>query len=998
MLSDIQRPVSASVVKSIWRSVLEGSKVPSMSLGMNVAWINSWAGSWVFSNLMYHAAEPERTSGTSTWSYDQGEIQVDNQTDKFRIKLADTGNSLPAGTYTVINPDGLKIHIGGYNEPYPDSYTTALQFTYEHAGSGAGSGAHCLHIEGSLTAELGNLAVILPGHLESWNSGSVWNKQFLDFHRGLKLPVLRLMDWTYASQNVEANWGDRSEPGRVTLRTPWANGSCVPYEYMCDLARVLRTDIWVCVPHRATAEYVEQMANLFDEHMPAGQKVWLETGNEVWNDAPPWGDGTGWVMDLYHTKRTAVADFANQRFTLQAHGLTNGEKIHCYSTAENRALFGYIPWQLGTGVGLWVKVIDANSFEVHETSAINSRVAPSAATVNLLFAVEAEPGKTRNLNKHFGELSLRNWNAFDSAMGESRVVRLLSAMAANLDTTSQRLAVPGVVERASAIAIAPYFTGTWFGAAVDCSNGQLTPRFWASESYPVHMAVYPREATPTALEVVGGKGAISKQEMNYVAGNWINDYVAGTPATELENGGQYRVWFAYVDNRGVWAFNVEASPSAEAITVYGYDSHENQAMRHRLDIESLVNGIEQHKAAANSTPVLCYEGGLHFHHNCPPKLREWLLPYMETAIFADTIRRYITEVAAAGSTALCYYGDVLGTTFSIANSFTDTVDARYQAFAARNGYAAVLQQPDFPDIIIESLSSEPETPYSWHTLGSAEFDYEIVEGNQAGSYAAIGGMLTLVDGSGIEWSTPAPVTLKIRASNSNFTRTFSVMFATGNAWYEADSKFAWDSKSSADNSQISPVIGNTLARSAGSGALISNGLWDMSGNVYSSSAAAITGLTATKPILWAAVLDKATHGNNIKYSNVITCSSGNFMAFYVDNGALEDFRASGSVGSVGNSTLRFAPQTPEGPHVFWIFYDPTDGRLYAGYDQVGNGSVAVDYGSSGFGPQLIIGGSSAAAPGSQMKHGSMQIINRTGMTLVSALEVVAKMQAHHGIV
>ena len=103
------------------------------------------------------------------------------------------------------------------------------------------------------------------------------------------------------------------------------------------------------------------------------------------------------------------------------------------------------------------------------------------------------------------------------------------------------------------------------------------------------MAVYPREATPTALEVVGGKGAISKQEMNYVANNWINDYVAGTPATELENGGQYRVWFAYVDNRGVWAFNVEASPSAEAITVYGYDSHENQAMRHRLDIESLVN-------------------------------------------------------------------------------------------------------------------------------------------------------------------------------------------------------------------------------------------------------------------------------------------------------------------------------------------------------------------------------------------------------------------------
>ena len=642
-----------------------------------------------------------------------------------------------------------------------------------------------------------------------------------------------------------------------------------------------------------------------------------------------------------------------------------------------------------------MKSVDADSFEVYGEAALTTKLAITVGTENLMFSTDGEAGKSNSMNASFGETCLRNWNIFDGVMGEARVVRLLAAQVANPDTTVGRLAVPGVAERASAVAVAPYYSGTWFGGSVDCGQGSLTPRFWASNSYSVHMAVYASGATPTPAEIIAGTGAINKQSLAYAAGP--NTYTAGTSVTGLVDGTAYSVHFVYVDSEGAWAFSVGATPSATPSTVYAYDSYENQAIRNRLSMVGEVGGIATHKGIAGDIPVMCYEGGLHFHHARPPQMNTWIYAYQESAIFGDVTQRYLTELASAQSTALCYYGDSLATNFSIANGFHDTEDVRYQAIKARGGRVAALPTPTFQSVAIPSITTEPSYPYSWYDFGDAGYTYEIIEGNGAGNYTVVGSILTLSNGAGINWGAPGLVILKVRASNDHFTRVFTVSFSTGNAWYEADSKFVWDSKSSADNSQISPVIGNTLARSAGSGALISNGLWDMSGNVYNSPEAAITGFTATKPILWAAVLDKAAQGNKSNYKNVITHGAGNFMAFYVDNGALNDFRAYGTVGGAGNPNLRFAPQTPEGPHVFWIFYDPTDGRLYAGYDQVGNGSVAVGYGSAAFNPKVIIGGTSAATPGSQMKHGSMQILNREGMTRADAMAIVAKMQAYHGI-
>lgn len=962
-----------------------------MKLGMNVAWINSWAGSWVFSNLMYHAAHPEKTAGTSNWTCDQGVIQVANKSDTFRFLLADHGDRLPAGEYTVLNPDGLKVHVGGWNAPGSGGYSTATQFTINHPA--ISPSAFCLHLEGDLTANHGNLAVILPGHLESWSAGNVWNEQFLDFYRGIKQQVLRFMDWTWASQNIETEWSDRALPTGVTFRTPWADGACVPYELICDLAGRLKVDVWVCSPVRATADYIQQMASLFNSHLPDGRNIWLEHGNEVWNYGVPWGDGTSWVSRKDYTKRTAVADFAGQRFVLNNHGLVSGTRIVCHTTVENRRAKSVVSWQFSLGVGVYVKTLDANSFEVHESAALVNKVPVTAGTSNVLFSVDGEAGKSENINANFGSTCLRNWDIFDNIMGASRVVRLLAAQAANPTTTAVRLAVAGVSARASAVAIAPYYSGTWFGGAVLCANGQLTPRFWASDSYPVHMAVYPASSSPTAKEVVAGTGAINKQVLGYSAGS--GDYTSGVAVQGLVNGTPYAVHFVYADNEGYWHLSVGASPTVAPTTVYAYDSYANQAMRNRLSIIKSVTEVATHKALAGSIPVLCYEGGLHFHHGSPEQMKAWISGYQESPTFGDVTRRYLTELASSGSAALCYYGDSLATTFSIANGFHDTSDVRYLEFKRRAGYAANLTQPAFNFGVIPSVVSEPEYPYSWHDLGEPGFSYEILSGNSDGNFTVVGSQLTLVAGTNINWGSPTLVTLKIRASTENFTRTFSVSFSTGNAWYEADATFAWDSKTDTDSAQINPVVGGVIPLVEGQGAAIVDGLWHMaaSNRYYSATAVPVT-VVSTKPILWAAVLDRA--GQTGYYKNIWRHGDGNFMSAYLSEG--NRFEALSNTGGSGTPLLVFSPSIPTGPHVFWVYYDPIGGRIHAGVDQVENGSVAKDFGSSTvFKQRLGIGGASYGGMNSAMKHGSMQIMNRENLTITDALAIVAKMQAHHGI-
>lgn len=123
--------------------------------------------------------------------------------------------------------------------------------------------------------------------------------EFLEFCRPFH--CLRFMEWGKTNNSLQENWSDRKRPNFYTMvgkdgdpegtwrKKPtafdrlYAGG--VAYEYMIQLCNMLKTDMWVCVPHRATDDYIAQLARLVRDNLDPSLNVYLEYSNEVWN----WG-------------------------------------------------------------------------------------------------------------------------------------------------------------------------------------------------------------------------------------------------------------------------------------------------------------------------------------------------------------------------------------------------------------------------------------------------------------------------------------------------------------------------------------------------------------------------------------------------------------------------------------------------------------------------------------------------------------------------------------
>ena len=50
---------------------------------------------------------------------------------------------------------------------------------------------------------------------------------------------------------------------------------------MVDLSSSIGADLWVCVPHPATDDFIQNMAAWFALNLPPGRKLYVEYSNEV---------------------------------------------------------------------------------------------------------------------------------------------------------------------------------------------------------------------------------------------------------------------------------------------------------------------------------------------------------------------------------------------------------------------------------------------------------------------------------------------------------------------------------------------------------------------------------------------------------------------------------------------------------------------------------------------------------------------------------------------
>lgn len=973
-----------------------------MLLGMGLAGINSYSGYYPFANVLWNAHKWIRHSGSGAYTHEWGVLTAESATDVFYSKFAegDAIDNLPAGTYTVLNPDGLEIGVGwvGWSgAPSLTGWTTATEFTFTAAGS-----VIALWAKGSVTNNNGPIQIIMPGRRDAFIAGDYWNPDFITFLTGLNVKCLRFMDWLSTYGDLTESWSEvpTGIPMMFNASTT-KQARKVPYALIIDLCNRLGINPWICLPARGNASFRDGLAALFAADLDASLYAYIEYGNEVWNPGVPYIDARNWVDYLDFTPHLASSNAGINGWTKTAHGLATGSIVSVFHTKQNYQTTDIpVTWPLGWGNGLYVEVVDANNFKLYSDVGRTTIVPPTATTPFLLYKDRAEAGKSAGVNANFGETSLQIWNAFDAALERNRVIHVLGTQGVSGSVTTNRLAPTGVIAATDVIAPASYYSGDWFIGLVDIASEQVTPKAWARRAGDVvRVAVYAAGSTPTLAEVGagGGTGYVGHRDLTITVQD-ATSYTTGAAITGLSNGTDYEIFvlMTSVTDGFKWLATDTITASATPSTVTISDSHAAMAMRARRNIVvSQVGIVNTQKDVAGGKPLVFYECGSDYFgpgQNIPAELEAWRTSYTQSPEAGDVFDFFYNTMAANDIKLANQFVDinVASGVFNIAESFDDTSDYRYLKFI---GYAGQLAKPepfDIADIVASNVLSEPSYPAVVHTFDDPALTYLIFNGDANGNFAIVGDELRIVNGYAINWALPTAHSLVIEASNGVTNDYFTISFATGFAWYEADAKFAWDSTTDNDATQINPTIGNALPLTTGTGATIAGGLWDMDGNVYSigGAGATATGLNPTKPFLIAGVFDKDNVGANVDLWQVtgsmyFQTKSGNFQFRY-------------AAGVTYDVNFLSAGGMPTGEHVYWVYYDGA-GTLTTGYDQIENSTpVAITPGGTNT-TRMRVGNAADSPWASRAKHGSMQIVSRTTMTKAEAKAIVANMQTLHGI-
>jgi hypothetical protein len=145
-----------------------------------------------------------------------------------------------------------------------------------------------LTIDSSLAADpVRNIRMLMPGSeliYQSQPFNPVWLRKLLVFK------TVRFMDWFQTNNwgqpdgytwddTTLFDWNQRAQMDHYT----WANNKGIPYEMAIKLMNDYDLDGWVCVPHRASNNYITQMATLFKNTAEPQRKITVEYSNEIWN-------------------------------------------------------------------------------------------------------------------------------------------------------------------------------------------------------------------------------------------------------------------------------------------------------------------------------------------------------------------------------------------------------------------------------------------------------------------------------------------------------------------------------------------------------------------------------------------------------------------------------------------------------------------------------------------------------------------------------------------
>jgi len=284
----------------------------SMLTGVNPYFNEYWSGEFPFSNLMMQSQFkwnvldrdwPEIDEWSSTLYHDSlvkdpngypigipqyFRSQDESQTTRTWLIL-DAKGPFPKGIYTVLyDGEGTIDIIGSFIRRFIENRPGFIQFEVDYTSFDQG-GLGLEILRSDKLNHVRNIRVLLPNTSES-DATYPFNPAFINQIKPFS--CVRFLNWPGINNSKDSLWVDRKNPNYFNQSSTGDGG--LAWEHMIKLCNFTKKDMWLCIPHKATEDYVYQLALLMKGSLRKESKIYLEYSNEVWNDI---FDQHHWVRD-----------------------------------------------------------------------------------------------------------------------------------------------------------------------------------------------------------------------------------------------------------------------------------------------------------------------------------------------------------------------------------------------------------------------------------------------------------------------------------------------------------------------------------------------------------------------------------------------------------------------------------------------------------------------------------------------------------------------------
>jgi len=273
--------------------------------GTNISSIRDWETGQMFVDV-FKAARPFHIHSPQEIVYD-----ADGWPKNLNGKVARTylltnipTDAIPTGRYSVLYDGKGTIKYHGHTR------LVKRESGKDIINVAAGEGTMILEVTNSdPNNHIRNIRVIMPGGICESNplqhasaANDCPNNDYLDYethHETIRFnpdflryltsfKVLRFMDMQDTNHSYHVNWQDMTSLSNATwapVRGDKKGGA--PIEVMVDMANRVNADVWFCMPHQATDDYVREFSDYVRDNLKPGSKAYVEYSNEVWNSIFP---------------------------------------------------------------------------------------------------------------------------------------------------------------------------------------------------------------------------------------------------------------------------------------------------------------------------------------------------------------------------------------------------------------------------------------------------------------------------------------------------------------------------------------------------------------------------------------------------------------------------------------------------------------------------------------------------------------------------------------